>query len=105
MGLSDFEIKVEKIHFGGKKSTLALFSAILGVKVDFSFWYPNPLIHYFEKILGSKWKKSTFGTFKILSSGGGFLASESSFEDSCLKISYILMFLTCCTSLLEDLVT
>ena len=24
-----------------------------------------PLIHYFEKILESKWKKSTFGTFKI----------------------------------------
>ena len=63
--LSDFEVKVDKIHFWGKKSTLALFSAILGVKVDFSFWHLNPLIHYFEKILGSKWKKSTFGTFKI----------------------------------------
>ena len=63
--LSDFEVKVDKIHFWGKKSTLALFSAILGAKVDFSFWHLNPLIHYFEKILGSKWKKSTFGTFKI----------------------------------------
>ena len=63
--LSYFEVKEDKIHFWGKKSTLALFSAILGVKVDFSFWHLNPLIHYFEKILGSKWKKSTFGTFKI----------------------------------------
>ena len=51
--LSYFEVKVDKIHFWGEKSTLALFSAILGVKVDFSFWHLNALIHYFEKILGS----------------------------------------------------
>ena len=69
--LSDFEVKVDKIHFWSKKSTLALFSAIQGLKVDFDFWHLNPLIHYFEKILGSKWKKSTFGTFKIFEKNFG----------------------------------
>ena len=86
---SDFEVKVDKIHCCSKKSTLALFSAILRVKVDFSFWHLNALIHYFEKILGSKWKNPHLELLNFLKISDANFWESTFFKFSDLKVDFI----------------